>query len=490
MQRESYDEALRECERALVLDPGDVEARALADTARLAFEEDQIARWVADAQQELDRGAVTAASLLAERALSLNSGSPAAIALRAAVDAARRDRGEADERASLVLDAPGIGDADARAMATIAEAPQLFAAGEQGRAVELPRRFSPHQEAANGALREIDQATQRIARRRGDAEPREPAVFPLLASVPVPIATTTVQFPPDPARVTPPRQRRWLLAGGLAAVAVVAGTLLLPLLGSPGSLSAPIEVPPTPSENLPASFVEDFAVPLANGPIPTASSPLVGLLDPPASTPVKEAPTVTSPPAVGGGRVDTSLPSAEAPKGTNPDSPTPAQPPPVGPNQNEGSTNPEPVVIAPKTDSPRPAIVSPSAPLKSAADPPTPEALRAADETAIRAALTAYGAAYERLDATAVRRVFRGLTAAQERSLASQFREYRAYSLQFQDLSIAIAGDTAMVRGRVARTAVPKAGRALTTAGDAWFELQKDGGAWFIARLSSDGSSR
>ena len=106
----------------------------------------------------------------------------------------------------------------------------------------------------------------------------------------------------------------------------------------------------------------------------------------------------------------------------------------------------------------------------------------------MRAVLAEYKAAYERLDTAGVKRVMPALSPAQERSLADQFRAFKSYSLQFQNVAVSLAGTTATVRCRIARTAVPKAGKTLATAKETSLELQKEGTAWVITRLSEAGS--
>ena len=129
---------------------------------------------------------------------------------------------------------------------------------------------------------------------------------------------------------------------------------------------------------------------------------------------------------------------------------------------------------------PPPVAPAPAAPTEAE----RAAAARTTDEAAIRGVLAAYKSAYENLDAAAVRRVVRSLTAAQERSLSTQFRDYKSYVLQLQNVSIAVNGARATVRSRVARTAVPKAGRTLSTADDMSFEFQKESDAWVITGLS------
>jgi serine/threonine protein kinase len=91
--------ALEASQRALLLNGDDREALELEQRARNGLEERQINEWLTDARGELDRGALTSASLLVDRALSLNSSSPEAVAVRAMVDEARRQLAEAQERA-------------------------------------------------------------------------------------------------------------------------------------------------------------------------------------------------------------------------------------------------------------------------------------------------------------------------------------------------------------------------------------------------------
>lgn len=87
----NYSKALEACQGALVLDPECAEALDLENRARTALQPRQlISRWLADATTALKQGDATAASVLVDRALSLSSDSPEALAVRRAVDEARR----------------------------------------------------------------------------------------------------------------------------------------------------------------------------------------------------------------------------------------------------------------------------------------------------------------------------------------------------------------------------------------------------------------
>src|SRR5262249_46569664 len=102
-----FPAALQASERALVLDPEDEAARVLEEQARTVLEAAHIKEWVADARLELERGALTAASLLVDRALSLNSSSPEALVVRRAIDEARAELARAEERTQQVKEMLG-----------------------------------------------------------------------------------------------------------------------------------------------------------------------------------------------------------------------------------------------------------------------------------------------------------------------------------------------------------------------------------------------
>jgi hypothetical protein len=111
-----YAAALSACKEALLLDPSQPEARGLAESARISIEHERVMfELLTEAKGELDRGAVTSASLLADRALSLDPDSAQAIALREAVDQMRRRLAEERERQRQLREAL---DAAQRALAT------------------------------------------------------------------------------------------------------------------------------------------------------------------------------------------------------------------------------------------------------------------------------------------------------------------------------------------------------------------------------------
>ena len=109
-------------------------------------------------------------------------------------------------------------------------------------------------------------------------------------------------------------------------------------------------------------------------------------------------------------------------------------------------------------------------------------AVSAAVEVAsVREALSRYGAAYSRLDATAARAVWPSVDA---RALGRAFAELRSQRITFDDCDIAVDGARARAACRGATTYVPRAGdQSPRTEARAWrFELEKGRDAnWHIA---------
>lgn len=102
-------------DRCLAKDPADrrtdlneVRLELAAIRQRIAVddhlkEERQLKTWLAEAKGDIDRGALTSAALLVERALSVNSSSPDAIAMRKSIDEVRRRLADGQEK-TVVLE--------------------------------------------------------------------------------------------------------------------------------------------------------------------------------------------------------------------------------------------------------------------------------------------------------------------------------------------------------------------------------------------------
>jgi tetratricopeptide (TPR) repeat protein len=89
----NYSVALQACQRVLLLEPQHAEARELTERARSGLERRKLVRQcLQEASTELDRGAVTAASALVNRALAIDPRSEDAATLRRTVDEAIRLR--------------------------------------------------------------------------------------------------------------------------------------------------------------------------------------------------------------------------------------------------------------------------------------------------------------------------------------------------------------------------------------------------------------
>src|SRR4029453_14257222 len=100
-----YEATLLACEKALVLDPQNVEALDLLDLARTPTNEKRIETWLPRARQSLDSGDIGTASDLIDQALAIDPNLEAALALRKRVLALRRERDRVRERARVAAGA-------------------------------------------------------------------------------------------------------------------------------------------------------------------------------------------------------------------------------------------------------------------------------------------------------------------------------------------------------------------------------------------------
>jgi tetratricopeptide (TPR) repeat protein len=100
-----YEATLLACEKALLLDPQNVEALDLLDLARTTTDEQRIETWLTQARQALDRGDIANASDLIDQALAMDPNLEAALALRKRVLTLRRERERGRERARVAAGA-------------------------------------------------------------------------------------------------------------------------------------------------------------------------------------------------------------------------------------------------------------------------------------------------------------------------------------------------------------------------------------------------
>ena len=102
MEQREFQAAFDACGEALQLDSENTGALELQQQARIALNEQQAVDWLTQARDELQRGELTAASVLVDRAVSLTGSFPEARAVRQAVDEARLQIAQAQARAQAV----------------------------------------------------------------------------------------------------------------------------------------------------------------------------------------------------------------------------------------------------------------------------------------------------------------------------------------------------------------------------------------------------
>ena len=100
-----YEATLLACEKALLLDPQNVEALDLLDLARTTTEEARIETSLSQARQALDQGDIGNASDLIDQALAMEPNHEAALALRKRMLALRREWERGRERARVAAGA-------------------------------------------------------------------------------------------------------------------------------------------------------------------------------------------------------------------------------------------------------------------------------------------------------------------------------------------------------------------------------------------------
>ena len=112
IETEDYHAVMEACQHALVLDPENAEANDLEARARAALDEQQLQQWISEGREELNRGALTVAAGLVDKALAQNRSSPDAISLRTAVADALKRRAAEQARAREFADAMARAERD------------------------------------------------------------------------------------------------------------------------------------------------------------------------------------------------------------------------------------------------------------------------------------------------------------------------------------------------------------------------------------------
>jgi ketosteroid isomerase-like protein len=98
----------------------------------------------------------------------------------------------------------------------------------------------------------------------------------------------------------------------------------------------------------------------------------------------------------------------------------------------------------------------------------------------VRQALRGYEAAYEALDARAVRSVYPALGDQRQRDLQRAFDAYRTLSFELRDCTITVSGETAQAQCRMRQEFQPKVGEGARREAGITFRLRRQGEGWRI----------
>jgi hypothetical protein len=116
---------------------------------------------------------------------------------------------------------------------------------------------------------------------------------------------------------------------------------------------------------------------------------------------------------------------------------------------------------------------------------PSPQRQRARPVRVPSAVLRSYEAAYESLDARAVRALWPGLGDQRQHDLQKAFDAYRSLELELNDCAITVTGDTAQANCKMRQSFQPKVGEGARREAPIRFRLARQGEGW---RIESTGS--
>ena len=186
--------------------------------------------------------------------------------------------------------------------------------------------------------------------------------------------------------------------------------------------------------------------------------------------------------AASGSRVRVEQTPANAAPSASAPAPTPIRPDPE--LVSEAPTSELAAVDAPPPPSPPPSpAASPTAAASTGSSTAAPVSAAVSDEQLVSAALQRYARAYERLDATAARRVWPNVD---ERALARAFETLESQQFRFDSCRVRVLGQTARADCAGAVTYVPKVGKKdPRTVERRWdFALRKGPDAWQITEAT------
>jgi tRNA A-37 threonylcarbamoyl transferase component Bud32 len=323
---------------------------------------------------------------------------------------------------------------------------------------------------------------QCLAKRAADRPQSAVQLIHVLDTISTPtggMAPTTVMMAPA---AEPKSRRRWIALGaGFAAVLLLAAGGFLwqrnranqprptaaPVPLEAGRATAARDSTPAPAQAAtPPPPVRTDAVP-ADSSVAT---------NPPARTPKPRRPkTHARSPAIEKQRTSTALESAKAESTPLPAKPAEAAPQPAATAETPAETIPE---------RPAPAPVSPVAPSPSP-PPPPPAPQPPADPTPdVRAVIDAYGSAVESQNIDNIRRLYPGLTPAQQRGWQQFFQTVRDVKAQLTVANLDVSNGTAEAQVTGLYTYLNNSTRQTEQLPVAFhMSLKEESGSWRIVQV-------
>ncbi len=413
-------------------------------------------------------------------------------ARRAAEEAERRraeEKAAAERRAAEARAAAERREQERRAAAEAARQQAIeqagaklhkrLAAGDLERARrELAKAVAAHGAEPFAAVADqleravAEQAAERERAEREASDRRRAAALEVSTGSAVPSGS----FASPGASMTPRSRAMAGLAAGVGIVGLATVSWLYLGRGA-DSAGQPATAPPG------AEVEQELPLPSANGPAVETTLPNAAEARPePVEPATEERPPVPQPeplPAERQPPVDEPAQRPPAPR-----DPAPIRDAPARAAEAPSSTAPpvsEPVRQAPT----EPERESPPVPVSEPAVETRPEAPAVDETAAVRAALERYRAAYQALDAAAVRAAWPGLDAGAERQIARAFEGYQSLAMTLSDCRYAVDGDRATATCRVTQRIDVRVGRDFESTQEAVFQLRRAGDRWVITERTA-----
>jgi hypothetical protein len=247
-------------------------------------------------------------------------------------------------------------------------------------------------------------------------------------------------------------------------------------------IEEPATAPQSPPSNEPAAVATAGLAQPSEPKVDAAKTVLAPNTSQPAARPQRElAPSQTPPAPAVESRPAVSLATLSGPPpATNLIPPIVAPPEPSRPANatttgngtiaatDSAAASPEPAALRPSSAATAPSVSAPSSPVRD-------------DRVAVRAALSRYESAYNRLDVDAVRTVWPSLD---QRALARAFDNLSAQRVALQNCNVDVDGTIARASCSGNASWTPKVGGGERSAARNWtFDLRESNGAWRITQV-------